>query len=365
MFAEIKFETTITPIIAGSIEEFNKYVEEFNSRHPFPNKMILTKSGNISKENLRHMPCCITIKRNNKMEFHSLDGKTGHKRVTYSIYEDDSCPDKLSNNISFKALNYFNTLAKEITGKTMMELLPEDKPGESVEIFTCPENPFSTYYNYTNNFTLDRPISHCYSLDRNNSFIASMKDLYPETASVIDEYYKRRLALKEQCGLYPYDKELKQTYTDFKTLGSVFIGCLKQPRNNRVNVWKKIISDANEQVHRLRKYISSLGGIVVLVNTDAVKFRTLTPIDYKDSFELGGFKYEWKDRTMYIKGVKSYAYWNNEDKRWIIKQAGKTKLDLKKPNREEWTLEEFKDPANSKVLVVRIKNDGTLEEVEY
>lgn len=362
-YPELDFDTTITPTIAGSVEEFNHYVKDFNNKYPFHNTMVMTKAGNVSKESLRRMPCCTTIKRNNKIEFHCLD-EEGHQRITYSIYEDESSPDKLSNNISFKALNYFNTLAKDLTGKTMMEMLPEDKPEDIVEMFTCPENPFSLYYNYINDRMLNRPIRHCYSLDRNNSFIASMKKLYPDTAIVIDTYYKQRLELKEKCGLYPYDKELKQTYIDFKTLGSVFIGCLKQPRNHRINVWKRIISDANEQVHRLRKYIQNQGGIVVLVNTDAVKFTTFIPIDYKDSYELGAFKYEWKDKTMYVKGVKSYAYWEDEDKKWIIKQAGKTKLDVKKPNREEWTLDEFKDPANSKVLVVKITANGMIEEVE-
>ena len=364
MKEEIVFDTTISPTIAGSIDEFNAYVNDFNRKYPFHNKMSLTGSTNVSKANLRKMPCCATVKRNNKMEFHCMDGENGHQRITYSIYEDENSPEKLSDRISFKAINYFNNLAKELTGKTMMEILPVDDPEETVEMFTCPENKFSMYYNYINERMLNRPIKHCYSLDRNNSFIASLKELFPETAPVVDEYYKQRLAFKERCAEFPYDKELKQQYLDFKTLGSVFIGCLKQKRNHRTNVWKKVISDANKKVHELRKYISAQGAIVILVNTDAVKFTTFEPIEYKASTELGGFKYEWQDKIMYVKGVKSYAYWEEDKHKWTIKQAGKTTLDLKKPNREEWTLEEFKDPKNTKVLMVKIMKDGTLEEVE-
>ena len=64
---------------------------------------------------------------------------------------------------------------------------------------------------------------------------------------------------------------------------------------------------------------------------------------------------------MYIKSVKSYAYLDKD--KWKFKQSGKTKLDVIKPDRETWTLDEYKNKVDLKIAHVIINNDGKLYEV--
>ena len=130
----LNLQTTIMPIYTHSIEEFNTFVDKYKA----PYELILTKGGNISQKNLRNMPCCKTWKRGNRMEFQYLDADT-HIRVLYAIHY-DKASDK-DEKISYKALNYF---------KNLMEVIPEDDEQEDTELFTCPENPDSAYYNYAN-----------------------------------------------------------------------------------------------------------------------------------------------------------------------------------------------------------------------
>lgn len=320
----LKLDTLITPIKAKSIEEFNEYVAKYKPLAPY--ELILTKSGNISQQNLFNMPCCKTWKRDNRLEFHYINGKE-QIRVTYSIAQDEQSGKEEC--ISLNALNYFGKL---------MSVIPDDEHEEDTELFTCEENKNSQYYNYVNEYFLDMPINHCYSLDRNNSFMASMKEVYPQTAKWVDKYYEERLRRKGTEG-----------YENFKLYGSIFVGWLK--KKNRSHAWKKIISNSNRKVDDLRKFIEEQGNTVLLVNTDAVKF--IGHVDYEGTTELGGFKYEWQDCKMYIKGVKSYAY--EEDGKWKFKQAGACKLDRVKP-RDEWTLEEWKNGPTVVEHIV-IEND--------
>lgn len=336
-----KLDTNIKPIYAHSIEEFNSYVNKYKTK----NKIILTKSGNISQENLRQLPCSLTWKRGNRMEFQYIDGE-GQIRVLYALHYDDSAKDK-DEWLSYDALNYFDGL---------MDMIPTDDVETDTGLFTCEENPDSAYYNYVDDRYIGITLDHCYSLDRNNSFMASMKEVYPETAPFVDIYYKNRLIMKEMVAKGKADKS---TYERFKLYGSIFVGWLNNAKYHRKNAWKKIVSNSNMKVHELRRYIESQGSTVVLVNTDAVKFIGYVPFD--DNYDLGGFKYEWKDTEMYIKGVKSYAYKDNGN--WKFKQAGKCKLDLLKPDRDTWTMEEFKHIDTITICRIVIEEDGTLKEV--
>lgn len=329
----LTLQTNIKPIYAKSLDEFNDYVNKYKA----PYKIKLTKSKNISQSNLRNMPCSLTWQRGNHMEFQYIDSKV-QIRVIYAIHYDEKAD--TDTKIAYDALNYF---------KDCLDKIPTDDKETDINIFKCPENPFSDYYNYVNNRYLNLTIDNCYSLDRNNSFPASMAKLYPETKPFVDKYYAERLAKK---GTPEYER--------FKLFGSIFVGWLK--RKNRLFAWKKIINDSNNTIHELRKYIESQGNTVLLVNTDAIKF--IGKVDYKDNYELGGFKYEWKAAKMYIKGVKSYAY--NETDKWEFKQAGKCKLDLIKPNREDWTLEDFKRENTTEVIRILIKEEtGELYEKVY
>ena len=325
----LKFDTNIKPIYATSISEFNSYVEKYKALCPY--ELILTKGKNIAQANMRNMPCCKTWKRGNHMEFHALSSKF-RIRVIYALHYDEEANVQVN---PYDALCYF---------KEVLDLIPTDDVEEDTEIFTCPENSSKQYYNYVNERYVNMTINNCYSLDRNNSFPASMAKVYPDTKPYVDKYYQDRLAMKGKPG-----------YEEFKLYGSIFIGWLKN--KNRIHAWKKIISDSNETVHKLRKEIEANGNTVLLVNTDAIKFRG--KFDYNESTELGQFKYEWKDTQMYIKGVKSYAYKEND--KWHFKQAGKCRLDKIK-DREEWTLDEFKNPSNTEVFEIRIDKDDRLYE---
>ena len=108
----------------------------------------------------------------------------------------------------------------------------------------------------------------------------------------------------------------------------------------------------------IRQYIESKGNTVLLVNTDAVKF--IGSVDYQESRDLGQFKYEWRDTKMYIKGVKSYAYLDKD--KWKFKQAGKCLLDKLIPDRDQWTLEQFKSGPTQEIAKV-IVEEGYLREV--
>lgn len=317
-------QTNIQPIYAHSLEEFNEWVNQYKTEE----KIILTKSKNISQKTLRHLPASLTWQRGNRMEFHYIDGKT-QLRVIYALHYDVNS--ELDEKISYEALMYFQGL---------MEQIPTDDVEEEIEIFRCPENPTSDYYNYVDERNKNISIDHCYSLDRNNSFPASMMEVYPQTKPWVTKYYQERL---EKKGTPEYDR--------FKLFGSIFVGWLNNPKYHRRKAWKKIIDNSNRKVHALRKQIEANGNEVLLVNTDAIKFIGSFP--YEGTTELGGFKYEWEDTKMYIKSVKSYAY-VDETGKWKIKQAGQTKLDILKPNRDEWTLEDFKRDKELKVLHIKI-----------
>lgn len=335
----LTLDTNIKPIYAHSLEEFNSYVDKYKTK----NEIILTKGNNISQKNLDNMPCSRTWKRGNRMEFHYIDGKS-QIRVVYALhYDEESSKDE---KISYEALNYF--------GKCI-NLIPTDDVEEDTELFVCPENKRSAYYNYINEDCLEMTIDNCYSLDRNNSFPASMVEVYPETKPYVDSYYQERLKMKQQVkdGLVS-----EEAYERFKVFGSIFVGWLKSPKFHRYRAWKKIISNSNKKVHELRTWIEEQGHEVLLVNTDAVKF--IGKVPYQESTELGAFKYEWQDTKMYVKGVKSYAYLDGD--KWKFKQAGKCLLDRVKP-RDEWTLEEFKNGPTDKIAVVIIDKDGHLREI--
>lgn len=336
----LKLDTTIQPIYTHSIDEFNSYVEKYKT----DNQIILTKSGNISQSNLRNLPCSRTWKRGNRMEFQYIDGYS-QIRVLYALHYDEKS-DK-DEKISYEALQNF---------KGLMDVIPTDDREEEINLFTCPENLSSAYYNYVNDRYTNIVIDHCYSLDRNNSFFASMAEVYPQTKKWVIDYYNERCKKK---ALYKAGKLSKDEYERFKVYGSIFVGWLNNPKYHRRNAWKKIVDNSNKVVHELRKAIEAAGNEVLLVNTDAVKF--IGHYNYENSNDLGSFKYEWEDTKMFIKSVKSYAYLDNN--KWKFKQAGKTKLDLIKPNRDDWTLEDFKNKVDLTIARIVIEMDGKLKEV--
>lgn len=331
----LKIDTNIKPIYAHSIEEFNSYVDKYKC----DTEMVLTKSGNLSQINLRKMPCYKVWKRGNRMELHymAFDKTFIHIRVIYALHYDVGSD--TDDRLAYEALTYF---------KGLMDVIPTDDKESDCELFTCPENPDSAYYNFIDDRWTDMVVTHCYSLDRNNSFPASMVEVYPQTKPWVDRYYNERLKLKQDAKILGYE-ELVNYYKRFKLYGSIFVGWLK--RKGREKAWKKIISNSNKKVHELRKYIEQQGNEVLLVNTDAVKFRY--KVDYNETTDLGGFKYEWKDTKMYIKGIKSYGFVNEKGK-WEFRQAGKTRLDRIKPDRTTWTFDEYVNGVDGKYSVIKI-----------
>ena len=330
----------VTSIVAHSIEEFNELVKKY--RQDDDNELILTKSNNLSQANFFNEPCGGTFKRRNSMEYHRLDidAEIYHVRIVYALQFDKKSD--LDEHVAFEALNYFRNL---IPGKDLFECIPEDKPGEEEKIVSCPENPEKAYYNYVNQKLVDENdgyFDNCYSLDRNNSFPASMMAVYPETRPWVEKYYQERLKLKQTCPDSAY-------YKKFKLYGSIIVGWLNNPKYHRHNAWRKIITNSNQVVHKLRQEIEQAGHEVLLVNTDAIKF--IGKYDYKGNNDLGGFKYEYEDAPMYIKSVKSYAYYDNG---WVFKQAGLTSLDRVKPDRTTWKLNEFQ---NARDLIMLIQDD--------
>lgn len=336
----LKLDTNIPPIYAHSIDEFNSYVDKYKTEE----QVILTKSKNISQETLRHMPASLVWQRGNTMEFHYIDSKQ-HIRVIYGLRYDNTNGEEVNNKLSWQAKNYF---------KGILDVIPTDDIEEDTELFTCEENPNSAYYNYVNERYTDMVVNTCYSLDRNNSFPASMAEVYPATRPWVEKYYQERQEMKRlnKLGLVTNTK-----YEEFKKYGSILVGWLNNPKTHRHRAWKKIVSNSNKVVHKLREYIESRGNTVLLVNTDAIKFIGYIP--YEGSDKLGEFKYEWEDTKMYVKGVKSYAYLDKD--KWKFKQAGKTKLDKLKP-REDWTLDDFKNADTFEISHIIIK-DGKLVEV--
>lgn len=329
LLASITLNTNIPPIKATSIKEFNAYVDKYKAE----NEIILTRAGNISQKTVRCLSASKVWKRGNRMEFQYIDG-IEQIRVIYAIYNDEQY--SKNTNLSTDALKYFDGL---------MDLIPTDYIEPDVELFTCPENPNSAYYGYVNDRYTDITVDNCYSLDRNNSFMASMMEVYPQTKEHVEKYYKERL-----------ERNGAENYEEFKQYGSIFIGWLANPRYHRLHAWNKIISNSNMVVHNLRKEIEKTNE-VLLVNTDAIKF--IDKYDYAGNTDLGGFKYEYENVDMYIKGIKSYAY--REGDKWIFKQAGRCNLDVLKP-RSEWTIEEYKKIKEIKVSKIKIINNK-LEEV--
>ena len=330
----LKIDTNIKPIYAHSLDEFNSYVEKYQCA----NKIKLTKQQNIAQETLRELPASLTWKRGNRMEFHYIDYKK-HIRVLYALHFDERSDNKGDQRLAYNALNYF---------KGILDVIPTDDQEKDSLIFTCPENKASAYYNYINERYLNMTVDHCYSLDRNNSFPASLMKVYPQTRPWIEKYYQERLNYPDKSSKY---------YQEFKLYGSIIVGWLQ--RKKRKHAWKKVISNSNMRVHALRHDIEKAGNTVLLVNTDAIKFIGEYP--YQESKELGGFKYEWKDTKMFIKGVKSYAYLDGD--KWKVKQAGKCKLDSVK-DRKEWTLEDFKAQGTESIAVVKIKDNKLVEVYE-
>lgn len=331
----LKLDTTITPIYARSLSEFNEYVRKYQAA----NEVILTKSHNISQKTLRNLPAASTWKRANHMEFHYIDGKQ-HLRVLYAIHYDEKSDNDPA--IAWHALSYF---------KGLMELIPTDDIEPKHDIISCPENPVPQYYNYCNDRYTDLVVKDCYSLDRNGSFLASLLDCYPAAKPWVDKYQADKLRIKS------IPKQLRSAAdNEILSYDKLFVGWLNNPKFKRHNAWSKIINNANKIIHALRTEIESAGHEVLVVNTDAVKF--IGKYDYKTSSDIGGFKFEWQAADMYIKGVKSYAY--NEGDGWQFKQAGKCKLDELKP-REQWTLDDFKQRDTFKISKIIIKNKELIE----
>lgn len=328
----LTIDTNISPIYAKNIDEFNDYVLKYKTE----NKIILTKSNNISQQTIRHLPASLVWKRGNRYEFHYIDGYQ-HIRVLWSVYNEaeDANPE-----ISYHALYYFSGL---------LDVIPTDDAETAVDIFSCPENPVPNYYNYCNNRYKDMVIHDCYSLDRNSSFLASLVDIYPATKPWADKYMNDKINRT--------DKDTAE-YKEFKSYDKIIVGWLNNPRMHRHNAWTRIIDNSNRRVHALRQQIEAAGHTVLVVNTDAVKF--IGDVNYaEDRKTLGEFKYEWKNCDMYIKGVKSYAY--KENGKWNYKQAGKCKLDNIKP-REIWTLDDFKGGETYLIRKIIIEN-GLLKEI--
>ena len=333
---ELIIDTNIpVTLYATNIEEFNNFVKEYDKLSQ--NDIILTSGKNIAQESLRHMPCSLTWKRANHFEYHYIDADT-HVRAQYAIRYEDTDSDMSDTSLSFDAKNYFN---KMFPGKKFFSVIPTDSVERDVNMFTCPENYHSQYYNYVNEAYTNEFLENTYSLDRNSAFLASMLEVYPETKPWVDKYYADKLAGNEK--IKPYDK--------------IVIGWLKNPSMHRTHAWKRIINNSNRKIHQLRKQIEANGNTVLLVNTDAIKY--IGEFNYETSKDLGGFKYEWKDSKMYIKGVKSYAYVDNNENKWKFKQAGECRLDLIKP-RSTWTIQDFVNGSTTKVKHIRKLEDSNL-----
>ena len=105
----LTLDTNITPIYAKSIDEFNDFVEKYQTE----NEIILTKGGNISQKNLRNLPCSKTWKRASHFEFQYIDGKQQIRVLYAPRYEED----KADPTIAMKALNYF---------KGILDVIPDD-----------------------------------------------------------------------------------------------------------------------------------------------------------------------------------------------------------------------------------------------
>lgn len=330
----LKLDTNVKPIYAKTVEEFNDYVTKYS---PDTYELILTKGNNISQKNLRNMPCSKTWKRGNHFEFQYIayTDKPIHIRVLYTPRYEEEKEERSDPTISMKALNYFDGI---------MDVIPDDDHEEDTQVFTCPENPSSKYYNYINERYSNMMLDHCYSLDRNSAFLASMLKVYPKTKPWVDKYYADKLAGK----------------TEIKAYDKIIIGWLNNPSKHRTHAWKKIIDDSNKTIHNLRMSLEDAGYEILLVNTDAVKYIAHSKFNIVTSKDLGCFKYEWQDTKMYVKGIKSYAYLDGDH--WKFKQAGSCKLDLLKPNRDTWTLEDFKNHDTFKIKKVKIINDNYLGE---
>lgn len=339
----LKLDTTITPIYAKNIQEFNEYVDKYKCEH----EIILTKGNNISQKNLRNLPCSKVWKRANHMEFQYIDGHQ-QIRVIYAIHYDEQSDNDPT--ISYHALYYF---------KGLMELIPTDDVEVYEPIVSCPENPTKKYYNYCNPRIKDFTLDNCYSLDRNSSFLASLQEVYPQSKPWVDKYQQDKLRIKA----IPKEQRTKEEQ-EILSYDKIFIGWFNNPKYHRSHAWNRVINNANAVIHKLRKEIEATGHTILLVNTDAVKF--IGKYDYQTSTDIGGFKFEWEDTKMYVKSVKSYAYFDKAKNKWSFKQAGKCKLDLIKPDRETWTLDDYKKLKEVEIAHIVIdEKTQHLKEIYY
>lgn len=329
----MKIDTNIQPIYAKNIEEFNKFVKRYSAK----NKIILSKNKNISQATLRNLPASLTWLRGTHFEFQLVSAKK-RLRVVYAVHY-DSTKNGVSPKISYNALNYF---------KGIYDVIPDDSDLPEITPVKCPENPESLYYNYCNERFSEMTIEGCSSLDRNSSFLASMLKVFPQTKPFVEKYYKEKL-FKKQTNAKDYD--------EFKMFDKIIVGWLRNPKIGKTKAWQMIINDSNLTIHNLRKRIEKAGCTVVLVNTDAVKFKG--DFDYSESTKIGDFKYEFKNCKMFIKGPKSYGV--EIDGKWKFKNAGRSKLDLIK-SRENWTLNDFKNLENFQEFV-KMNEKGELFEV--
>ena len=248
----LELDTNIRPIYAHSIEEFNSYVDKYKC----DTEMILTKSGNLSQVNLRRMPCYKVWKRGNRMELHymAFDKTFIHIRVIYALHYDvgSDTDDKLA----YEALTYF---------KGLMDVIPTDDKESDCEFFTCPENPESAYYNYIDDRWTDMKVNHCYSLDRNNSFPASMEEVYPQVEKVQQEI---------KIELDKINEQLKRQRDAIRAEANVEQGKIDAQFNQQ---WKEIEDKANIELDGMNKQLERLKQ-----QKEGIKYETNVEIDRID-----------------------------------------------------------------------------------
>lgn len=182
-----------------------------------------------------------------------------------------------------------------------------------------------------------KDLKHIYSLDLHKAFPSMLRSLYPNdmgivqfTTDVINGKISKTAAVAAIGTMASdYTKNLR-------------VSGIKKARCCLAKVRYNVLLKLCNYINKLRHKIEDQGGVVLNMRIDSIKFywnkKELPLIDGEHIY----WDYEWKDRNYWQASTGKYESCNVDGSDIKCVVNGKTALDYIKPDRKDWTWEEFK-----------------------
>lgn len=181
-------------------------------------------------------------------------------------------------------------------------------------------------------------LKHVYSLDLHKAFPSMLRLLYPNDMGIV------QFTTDVLNGKIPKTAAVSAIgamASDYTT--HLRVRGIKKARCCLAKVRYNVLLKLCTYINKLRREVEEQGGIVLNMRIDSIKFYW----DKKQLPRIGGegilWDYEWKDRNYWQASTGKYESCNADGSDVKCVVNGKTALDYIKPNREDWTWDEFKN----------------------